>query len=142
MIINIDPIVNIVNTNNSIILYSTYDPYSNYGIFDLPSKIQNFNPNGGFLFNRNTDKEIIVEKFILKDMRIMVNYSITIQRLYFEITLNKDTDASKIFKGTILTPHLYIDENGITLYIDVDDITLIRKMKIKKIKSKIRSNDI
>ena len=146
MIIDINPIINIIHKDNSVYLYSTYDMFSNncVGIFNLPQNIHKFNPIGGFIFNKNNDNPIIVEKFKLMDMRIAANMSCTIQKIFFEIAINPDINSNKIFNGTTLTPHLVFDEFGVTLYIGVDttDIALIRKIKIKKIKSKIKPNDI
>jgi hypothetical protein len=141
MILDINPINEIIHKDNIIYLYSTYDTHSTYG---FPQITNNFNSIGGFIFNKNNDNPVIVEKFKLMDMRIAANMSCTIQNIFFEIAINPDINSNKIFNGTTLTPHLVFDEFGVTLYIDVDttDIALIRKIKIKKIKSKIKPNDI
>ena len=147
-IIEIDPINKITfKENNTIRLSAVYNSY--YTPMPLNMDLDNFSKFGAFLYDKKDIPNILTleEKssriiiFELNNVMTMTDVSMINQTMMFDINfdtymINGDKDISNLFKGTILTPYILIDNNNeMILCIIIDNIQQTRCKKISKIKN-------
>ena len=151
-ILELNPIYDIKCGWKHIKLFANYSMYDamNYGINSISDySFKNFGKFGVFLYDKIDIPNILdidprsskIIYFEIVQFTTTTDASMMNQTVVFDITFfdtlqinGSKKDLKKVFVGTILTPHILIENNHeLILCIIIDDIVKTRNKKIQKI---------